>query len=454
MKTLTNPRHRGVFFAPFKTVLVLATLLVFVHACDESDEIGLDLVDTRAQLHTLDTLTIRAMTIVDDSVAMNFGATNILGIINDPVFGKTRASIYTQTRLPMNNFSLGEDPELDSIHLVLSYTGNYYGALQTPQYLRVYELAESFPEADTLFSNLFIPHDPQLLTRARDGHRFVPAPIDSVMVDSIMQPPQIRVPLNFWLGQKYIDANDTEAFENVPGYLESFKGLYLMPDISPDGTGSKYQLNMLTTLTSLELYYRYSGEDTIMSRMQRFPINEFSKRTTRIEHFGYEEANEALRAQILHQDEQMADSLLFLQSLGLHRANIFLPYVDQLADIPKLLINKAELIVPVATEFVEDQLPASRELLLLRIDEDGDLQFLEDYHVGINYFGGRLDENKMQYRFNVTKYFQQLLDGEHPNDGLALVVAGASEDMSRVVLHGPGRTEEPMRLVLYYSVFD
>ena len=215
-----------------------------------------------------------------------------------------------------------------------------------------------------------------------------------------------------------------------------------------------FQLHMLTTLTCLELYYTYEGEDTIMSRMQRFPINEFSKRTTRVEHFGYDEAHEALRAQILHQDQDMADSLLFLQSLGLHRANIQIPHVEQLADIPRLLINKAELVVPVASEYVSDAFPASRELLLLRIDEDGDLQFLEDYHVGINYFGGRLNENNMEYRFNISKYLQQVLDGVHPNDGLALVVAGASEDMSRVVLHGPGRAENPMRLVIYYSVFD
>ncbi len=432
----------------------MVMLLFAIHACTESDEIGLDLVDTRAQLHTLDTLTIQAMTIPDDSVAMNFGITNILGFINDPVFGKSRASIYTQTRLPMNNFSLGEELELDSLHLVLSYTGRYYGALQTFQYLKVFELAESFPEADTLFSNLYIPHDPQLLTGARDGHGFRPAPTDSVMVDSIMQPPQIRIPMNQWLGQKYIDANDSDAFENVPNYLEEFKGLYLEPSVNIDGPGSMFQHNMLTTLTCLELYYTYADEDTIMSRMQRFPINEFSKRTTRVEHFGYDDVHEALRAQILHQDQGMADSLLFLQSLGQHRANIHIPHVDELAGIPRLLINKAELVVPIATDYVSDTFPASRELLLLRIDEDGVLQFLEDYHVGINYFGGRLNENEMKYTFNISKYLQQVLDGVHPNDGLALVVAGASEDMSRVVLHGPGRTENPMRLVIYYSVFD
>ncbi len=452
MKTSINPRFYGVFFALLKRMAMVSAFLLLIHACSESDEIGLDLVDTRAQLHTLDTLSLQAITVIDDSVAMNFGSMNILGMINDPVFGKTHASIYTETRLPRNNLYLGEDPVLDSIYLVLSYTGNFYGFVRNYQRLKVYELSENFPEADTLFSNLVIPHEPELITKHPRGHLLQPAPLDSVMIDSIMFPPQIRIPLTDAFGQKFIDANETEAFENVPNYLEAFKGLYIAPGDKFDGLGSKYQINMLSPLTSLELYYK--NEDDTVSRIQRFPINEFAKRTSRMEHFGYENTHPVLRAQIEESDYSMGDSLLFLQSLGMLRANIHLPYLDELIGDSRLLINKAELVVPVAEGLVAEHLPASRELLLLRIDEDGDLKFLDDYMMGSTYFGGRLNEDKMQYTFNISKYFQQLLDGTHPNDGLALVVAGASEDMSRVVLHGPGRTENPMRLIIYYSVFD
>ncbi len=452
LKTSINPRFCGVFFALLKRVALLSAFLLLIHACTESDEIGLDLVETRAQLHTLDTLSLRAITLLDDSVAMNFGGTNIMGKINDPVFGKTRAGIYTQTRLPMNNLSLGEHPVLDSIYLVLSYTGDFYGFVRDYQALKVYELSESFPEADTLFSNLVIPHDPTLITYHPRGHVFQPAPIDSIMIDSIMFPPQIRIRLSDKFGWKFIDANETETFENVPNYLETFKGLYITPGDRFSGLGSMYRINMLAPVTSLELHYQ-NRNDTI-SRMQRFPINEFAKRTTRMEQFGYEDTHPVLRAQVDESDYSMGDSLLFLQSLGMLRADISLPYLDELIGDPRLLINKAELIVPVAEEFIGEHLPAARELLLLRVDEDGDLDFLDDYRMGVSYFGGRLNEDKMQYTFNISKYFQQLLDGTLPNDGLALVVAGAAENASRVVVHGPGRTDNPMRLIIYYSVFD
>ncbi len=453
LKTNRNPRSCGVFFASIlKKAMAAAALLFVFYSCTENDELGLDLVDTKAQLNTLDTLTITAMTVPDDSVAMNFGGGNVMGMIDDPVFGKSKASIYTQTRLPMNDLFLGEDPSLDSIHLVLRYTDNHYGALQTHQTIQVHELSESFPEGDTLFSNIYIPYHPDPITKDPEGYHFQPAPNDSVLVDTIMQPPHIRIPLSDAYGQRFIDANDTEIYENVPNYMEEFKGLYVTFEDEMDGIGSKYQMNMLTPMTSLELFYQ--TEDDTLYHMQRYPINEFARRSTRIEHFGYEDADEALRLQLDHQDQQMADSLLFIQSLGLLRANIGFPFLEELADLPRLLINKAELVMPVDESFSTEQLPAAHELLLLRMDEEGELHFLDDYHMGAGYFGGRLDEDNMVYRFNISKHVQQVMDGLTPNDKLAVVVVGSADNMSRVVLHGPGRAENPMRLMIYYTAFD
>ena len=453
LKTLRNPRSCGVFFAPFiKKAIAAASLLFVFYSCTETDELGLHLVDNRAQINTVDTLSINVMTVPDDSVAMNFGVGNVMGIINDPVFGNTKANIFTQTRLPENDLFLGEDPVLDSLHLVLMYFDNYYGDLQTFQRLQVYELSESFPDRDTLFSNLHIPYHPDPITKDPEGFYFRPLPQDSVVVDTLMQPPQIRIPLNDEFGQRFIDANEDEAYVNVPNYLEEFKGLYVVMDDHIEGIGSKYRINMLEPRTSLELFYQ-TEEDTV-SQMQRFPINEFARRSTRIEHQGYEDVNEALRRQIEHGDQEMADSLLFVQSLGRLRADIELPYLKTLADIPRLLINKAELIVPVDESFLTEELPAVEQLLLLRKDDEGYLHFLDDYFMGAGYFGGQLDENNMQYRFNISKHVQQVMDGHTQNDKLVMVVTGSSDNMGRVVLHGPGRTDNPMRILIYYTEFE
>lgn len=452
MKTITNPRFYGVFYSLLKRIGLLSVFVLLAYACEESDQIGLELIESPVEMNTTDTLTIRAVTARDDSVATNMTGRNILGVLNDPEFGTTRAGIYTETRLPFNNLSLGENPQLDSVHLVLNYTGEYYGNVEVFHQLRVYELSENFPARDTLFSNLEIPHYADPITRDPDGFRLRPAPTDSVMVDTILRPPHIRIPLSDAYGQKLIDANDTEAFDNVPNFLDAFKGLYITIDDDAEDLGALYAIDMLAPMTSIQLYYH--NDDDTLQQMTQFPINEFAKRATKVDHFGFEGANESLRAQVEHEDFAQGDSLLFVQSLGVSRANVYIPYLDDLTELQGVVINKAELVVPVQEGFATEDLYETDNLLLLRFREDGDLGFLSDYHVGGSYFGGNLDKEKMEYRFNISQYVQDLMDGRFENEGLTVVSAGVSERATRVVLRGPGRQENPMRLVIYYTVFN
>lgn len=427
-------------------------VLVLANACEESDQVGLELIQSPVEMNTTDTLTIQAVTARDDSVATNMSGRNILGVLNDPEFGKTRASIYTETRLPFNDLSLGENPRLDSVHLVLNYTGEYYGNVEVFHQLRVYELSENFPARDTLFSNIEIPYDPEPLTKNPEGFRLRPAPNDSVMVDTVLRPPHIRIPLSDAYGQKFIDANETEAFENVPNFVDEFKGLYITIDEDTEDLGALYAMDMLAPMTSVQLYYK--NDDDTLQQMTQFPINEFARRATKVDHYGFEEANESLQAQIEHDDFAEGDSLLFVQSLGVARAHVYMPYLDDLKELQGVVINKAELVAPVQEGFATDDLYESEEMLLLRFREDGRLGFLSDYHVGSSYFGGELDQEKMEYRFNISQYVQDLMNGVYENEGLTIVSAGVSEKPSRVVLRGPGRQENPMRLVIYYTVFN
>lgn len=459
MKTTQNPRSRGVFFDIIKKTVLLFVATLLTISCSEADQIGLDMIESPAQMFSTDTISLQAHTLRDDSVATSLSRLNVLGYVEDPVFGKTRSTIYTETRLLRNEISLGENPQLDSIYLILTYEGSYYGGLGTELTLQVYELSENFPEQDTLFSNFTIPHIPEPLTKDPNGFSFYPAPRDSILVDTVMRMPQIRVPLSDAFGQKFIDANGTETFVNVPQYLEKFKGLKIMIDDNlPDspiegdaflGRGSMFQIDMLQFFTAVELYY-HNDEDTLMTR---FPINEFANNFTHIEHFGFEDAHESLRAQIIDEDLTQGDSLLFLQSLGQVRTDIFFPFIDDLLD-EVWLINKAELVVPVEKEFINELFTVPPQLLLLRHLEDGELIPVTDYAMGPDYFGGQFDETNNRYVFNITQYFQELIDGKHPNLGLALTPFRAHERPGRAVFHGPGRMEEPMKLILYYSVFE
>jgi hypothetical protein len=448
LKNQNTPRTHGGFFSPLVNLFIIVALFLTWQSCEEPHTVGLDLIDDLASYSTTDTVTLSAFTLRDDSIPTNLGAQNLLGVMVDPVFGKVRASIYTQFRLPQNNFSLGEDPELDSIKLFLGYTGRYYGDLQTFQTISVYELSEHIPDVDTLYSNRSVERFPDPI----GSITMRPNPTDSVMIDTIAFPAHFVIPLSMEFGQKIVDANDTEYFENIPNFLDYFKGLYIGVDDDIEEGGSIFNINMYSPYTVMRLYYR-NPEDTV-SRFRNFRITEFTKRMTHVETFDFEMADPVLKAQVLEEQTQLGDSLLFVQSLGTVRADIRLPHIEKLAENSDVVINQARLVIPADTIFTEELFPAAQRLLLFRYDDDGEMQYLSDFNIGSSYFGGSYDATKKQYSFNITQHLQRVLNGELANNGLTLVVSGAAENAERIVLRGPGRAENAMRLELIYTIFD
>lgn len=448
LKKPITPRLRGGFFSPMIQLFAIVTLFLTWQSCAEPDEVGLDLIDEKASILTTDTLTIEAFTLADDSVPTNLGAQNLLGVMHDPIFGKIKASVFTEFRLPENDFSLGEEPVLDSIRLSFGYTGRYYGDIDTRQTIRVYELSENLPDADTLFSNTFVDYYPQEIGMLD----LKPAPQDTVLIDTVDYPPHFVIPLSMEFGQKILDANGTSNFENIPNFLDYFKGLYVAADDDFQEGGAIFNLNMYSPFTRLQLYYRNEG-DTV-SRLQDFTISEFTNRATYVETYGFENAHPLIQQQVLNQQRELGDSLLFLQSLGSLKANIQMPFLDDLAQAADIAINQARLIIPAQQDLVGELFPVATRLLLFTYDDEGQMDYLSDLQIGTEYFGGAYDEEGGFYTFNITHYLQQVLNGEINNNGLTLVVAGAAENAQRVVLHGPGRAEDPLRLELIYSIFE
>ncbi len=448
LKAINFSRFHGGFLERRNTLSIIIFLFIGFFGCSEPDEVGLNLINNKASFSTTDTISLKAYTTLSDSVITSFSNQHILGVMNDPVFGKVKSEIFTEFRLPGNDFSLGSDPQLDSVVLYLGYTGKYYGQLQTIQTLRVYELSESIPDNDTLHSNLFVPHYDNHI-----GQKLLrPAPQDSVLVDSVVVAPHFSIRLDDVFGQKIIDANGTDAFRDIPSFLDYFKGLYISVDDEINGFGSIFNVNMYSFYTRLRLYYR-DGDET--ATQHDFYISEFAKRFSYFKDFGFEGANQFLLDQLGAQNPaEYGDSLLFLQSMGKLRSKITLPYLDELKKLPGLIINKASIIMPVATDFSDELFPEARQLILHRLNEQGRMEFLSDMFLGEAYFGGVYSEADQHYKFNITRYLQGLLDGRISDYGMVLRVAGGAEGAERVVINGPGRSNDAMWLEIVYTVFE
>jgi len=424
-------------------------VLLFFSACDEPDEIGMELIEETDTVNVID-FDLAAYTVPGDTVPTNYTERNLLGFINDPVFGSTKACIFTEFRLRETNLDLGEDPILDSVVLELYYS-DYYGNYTTRQNVKVYELAENFPEQETFYSNFEISHmtEPIADTLVR------PMPTDSVEVGEDMYPPHMRIRLSKDdIGQKLIEGSGTEHFVDNEAFLDYFKGIHITVDeLEPEEDGAILYFSLvrsgdLVSHSQIKLYYHFEG-DTV-STTERFPIDDFAKRATNIDHYDYENAHEYLKKQVIDNETSYGDSLLFLQSMGGAEVFIDFPKLDSLAK-EDVFVNSAELVVPVNAEdeFYSDLFPQPARLLLLQQNEEGELYHIPDSEFG--YFGGRYDEDEKEYRIRITQHIQEVLKDPESHYGLTLINTQSHSNAYRLVLRGSGLEDNPLSLELKYT---
>ncbi len=440
-----------------KSILGL-TFLLSLQYCKEPSEIGLDLIDNQAGFNTTDTITLWAYSERDDSIPTSLVSQHLLGQMIDPVFGKVRATIFSQFSLPPSAYGdikWGKNPALDSVLLVLAYSPKigadddstmYYGNLEVLKTLRVYELSQSLPNKDTIYSNQQIPGSHTLV-----GQRvFVPAPYQRIPFgkDTLAY---LSIRLNDSFGQKFINA-DSINYTNWIRFHNFFKGLKVGVQDNFLSGGSILNFNIHDMNTGLIVYYK-SGEGDERKQTQRsFTIDGFSRRYTHVE-FDYQTCHPVLATQ-LNAPTQRNDSLLFASSLGGLRVRLRMPHIDKLGAFSNVVINQARLIIPVDKNFIGGkEFHAARELILLKRNKDGKVVSIRDQELSASMFGGKYNSKDNQYEFNITQHLQQVLDGKTDNDDLLLFIRGSSENAERVVLRGPGRHKNPMRVSIRYTTF-
>lgn len=449
LKKPSIPCLRGVFSRIFFQVIAIASIMLLWQSCAEPDSIGLDLIEDRAGFLTTDTISIKAFTERDDSIPTSLGAQALLGLMHDPVFGKMRASFYTQFRLPSNNFSIGKAPVLDSIVLSFGYSGRFYGNQETMQTIRVYELTESMPDSDTLYSNRSFAFNPQHI-----GQRILrPAPTDSTLIDTLYHAPHFSIRLDNRFGQKFIDANGTSSFENNANWLDYFKGLKVTVEDNFSQGGSIFNINMYSIYTRLVVHFKEAADTARTPKSVEFYLSEFARRSTFIEHFDFAGSIPNLTQQLINPG-QFSDSLIFVRAVGGLRARIQLPHIKRLSTLSNVTINQAQLIIPVDSAFITTNFFVPQNLILLRQPEPGKFANLPDNELGSAYFGGVYNARRAQYEFNITQHVQEVLSGKTDNVDLLLFVSGSAENAQRIVLRSPGRKENPMKLRIRYSVFN
>jgi len=429
-----------------KVFLFITICLFVLSSCNKSSVVGLDVQPEGDLLNVTfsDTSKLRTYIRTEDSVRSDERSINLLGSYNDPVFGKASASIFTQFNTNNVVFGNASDMLIDSVILSLAYTGDYYGSLD-PQNVKVYQLTQGIFKDSIYYSKRVFGYN----TTELANYNFIPKPADSVQVGSVKLKPQLRIRLSNSFGQSFLSQGgfvDNTAFNNF------FKGLFITTDnTQAPGQGAILNLNLTDVNSKITLYYRnkFSGKNA--QSIFSFDINPAT--CASVGHFEHEDAVNDITKQL--GDTNLGQNLVYVQAMAGVRTRVQFPFLKNYTLPGSVSINKAELIIKVDPS-AEGIYPVPTALALLTIDANGGVSFTPDQFEGDGYFGGTYNSSNKEYRFNIARYIQQVLNGKQADHGLYISTGKFGSETNaisarRAVLGGGDNTNYKMRLRLTYT---
>jgi len=411
--------------------LLIILVLFSLFACQKNpSDIGLSLQNEEEIINgnVIDTITINAFTIKEDSLSSDERTYSLLGSYLDPIFGYSEASFITQMRLPSSNASFGTNPVADSMVIYLDYR-SYYGDTTIAQTFDIYEIEKSIYLDSTYYSNLniqnFIPSQKIIATKT-----FYPRPNDSCLA--------IRLSDNF--AQQIVSANSTQL-QNNDNFLTFFKGFLFKPHPNYNQAAIIY-FNLLSTKSKVTLYYHNDTDNNLKYDFV------FNSSCARINLFNHDYSASTIQTSI--NDSTGNDSLLYLQAMSGLNVKIKFPFISNFYQQSLLAFVRAELIIPIKTDDATSSLfKVPQKLLLVMYNSSGTYEFMPDYSVGSSYFGGDVNTEYTEYRFNISRYIQQLAYKEREDYGIALFVADNRISANRLIIKGP-KCSKGMRLSITY----
>ncbi len=435
-KNLKNFSHKFIYLIFFTITMVL-----ILSSCNKKPEaLGLDLVDNNPLgVEFSDTISIVAFSVFEDSARTDELSTVLLGSIFDPVFGITTANIYSQLSLTTLTPDFGTNPQCDSMVLAIDYSG-YYGDTLTELTFKIFEVVEeiNFDSAYYSINNLEI--DQTELA----NYTTAPRPNDSVYIDSVPLAPHLKIPMNTILGDKILSAPQASLEDNVV-FKEFINGIYISTDpVTMPGDGSILYLSFFSSISHMELHFHNDDEDSLVYYLS---INNIANaRFGNYNHYEYADGAPEFKAQI-NGDTALGQQLVYCQAMAGIKTKVTFPHIMEWVKDEKIAINEAQLIFH--NNDPQNILLPPESLSLLKINDDGSVDFLADQFQGDYYFDGIYTDER--YRFRITQYLQKVLNGDQPNNGIYLLVPGASLKANRVVLNGFETPSKQITLELIYT---
>jgi hypothetical protein len=423
--------------------------------------------------------------IVSDNSSLNLFPFGILGHLNDPLFGSTKADMVTEFTLSADlpdfryDKNTGEIDEAkffpDSAVLNLAYNyENWYGDTLANHTIQVYELSERLSPASSAsryYSDYVISgkYDPYLL-----GEKTIHA--GGGINDSTWQANGyvnvISIPLDDLVAEKLFNLTEVEL-DSANLFKDKFNGLYitLTDPENPNATGSLIKINLLHVKSNLTLHYRKEireltgegDEEGTLLEIEKlnyvFPINESARFFSRFEH------DHTGRVQF---DATTTDHLM-IQGMAGSQAQIDLsPLINEWADSlsssdERFGISGADLIFYADTFYQPGNLflPINETLVITHRDEknspiaasglDADGKTIPAFR----YSTATYNKNSNSYTFRMNQdYFEKAAKGEIEVKPFFLEIPYTQFNFRRISLFNYGTEDPPVFKVRYVKFQD
>jgi hypothetical protein len=438
-----------------RKILVLLIGVTLLFSCGEDSVIGSELVDgENIDVVFTDDVPIKMQSVLADTSAIfTIGEntstdlrTTTFGRLDDPFFGVTETTIYTDVHFNSINPTIEDGATIDSV--VLSFpldTIIRYANEDARHRIEIYPLLESLTDLDTFRTTTSFDFDPSPLA-IYDG---VINPFDSVFVNQPEGDTLFRfIPLIRMQMQEPYLTEFVEAFrtaEDDDAFIDLINGFAIKS--FPDDN-SLMSFNMSNTLASLnDITIYYTQNDTIRRYEMPMGVRRF---------VNYDHTFEGSQSEQALNNYTFGDSLVFLQGMRGFNVEIDISaFREQFGD-QDISYGELEFFGP---SLMGDDLttfsPIETMTLAYR-NEDGNLVSIEDFTLGQSigsstFFGGikeEVENNMIKYNLSITHHLVEMLNDDTLPDELFLIPLFKTFTANRGILYGPGHSEFPARLKL------
>ena len=432
-------------------VIISIILVLFSTSCRKGELIGREVQvgNNDILLVTSDSFHISGLTKEAQPERTDERFEGMLGAYIDPLFGTNVISYHSQYNLEQEGFVFPSDAVFDSAFISFRLNGGYRekdlpAETRSFVHFQVFELAEDLNTSEIYYSNHSAKIQPSIV-----GEYIGPLGLfDSVFVDGVAQPPQIRIPLTQAWGEKMITADSSNYVSNE-SFVSFMKGLSIRPIQTNDlnSNGAIFYFNPLSGFTGITIHYHTPTDTTKFSFIT-------SSLTANFMTFEHDYASAPIGA--ILDDTAAGSQEMYLQStIGTDIELELKDIASQFAANPKV-INIAELFIPVDT--AQEYYPLSK-LSVSRKLEDGTAEFLPDQvQTGDRIIDGTLNTDGAYYRFLITQYVQEIIHnyvpGSNKSEKLLISPFGNNTLANRSVISGPrpnGANTNRMKIVITYT---